>query len=150
MADFRMPDFNKVFLTGNLTRDPELKYLPSGMAVCKLGLAVTHRYKTKEGEQREDTLFINIDTWSKSAEYCGQNLKKGMPILVEGTLRSDEWEDKASGQKRTAIKVTSERIQRLSWDDRGAGGASGGGPGGGGKPQPRAIEEPIPEDDIPF
>lgn len=150
MADLRMPDFNKVFLTGNLTRDPELKYLPSGMAVCKLGLAVSRRYKTKEGEQREDTLFINIDTWAKSAEYCGQNLKKGMPILVEGSLRSDEWEDKASGQKRTAIKVTAERVQRMSWDDRGASGPGAGGPGGGGKPQPRAIEEPIPEDDIPF
>jgi single-strand DNA-binding protein len=148
MADFRMPDFNKVFLAGNLTRDPELKYLPSGMAVCKLGLAVSRRYKTKEGEQKEDTLFINIDTWNKSAEYCGQNLKKGMPILVEGSLRSDEWEDKASGQKRTAIKVTAEWIKRMSWDDRGAGGVVGA--GGGGKPQPRAIEEPIPEDDIPF
>lgn len=146
MSDLRMPDLNSVMLAGNLTRDPELRYLPSGSAVCKMGLAVSRRYRTKDGEQREDTLFINVDTWNRSAEWCGENLKKGRAVLVEGRLKSDEWEDKNTGQKRTSISVFATRVQSLSWDDRGGG--SGG--GGGGRPQPRAIEEPVPEDDIPF
>lgn len=141
MSDLRMPDLNKVFLAGRLTRDPELRYIPSGTAVCELGLAVSRKYRTKEGEQREDTLFINVTTWGKTAEYCGENLKKGRPIIVEGKLKSDEWEDKNSGQKRTSIKVTADRIQQIDWEDKG---------GSSSRPQPRPIEEPIPEDDIPF
>ena len=147
MADLRMPDFNKVYLAGNLTRDPELKYLASGMAVCKLGIAVSRKYRAKDGgELKEETLFLNVDVWGKSAEYCGENLRKGRPVLVEGRLKSDEWEDKSTGQKRTAIKVWAERVQRLDWDDRsGSGGAQGAA-----RPAPRNIEEPVPEDDIPF
>lgn len=145
MSDLRLPEINTVTLAGRLTRDPELKYLPSGSAVCKLGLAVGRRYRTKDGEQREDTLFINVDTWNKSAEWCGENLRKGRPVLVEGRLKSDEWEDRNTGQKRTMINVMATRVQALDWEDRG-----GGAPGGGGRPQPRQIEEPIPEDDIPF
>lgn len=141
MADLRMPDLNKVFLAGNLTRDPELKYIPSGTAVCKLGIAVSRKYRTKDGELREETSFINVEAWAKTAEYCGENLKKGAPIVVEGRLKMDSWEDKTSGQKRTAIKVSADRIQQLSWEDRG---------GRSGAPAPRPIEEPVPEDDIPF
>jgi single-strand DNA-binding protein len=151
MSDLKMPDLNRVFLAGRLTRDPELRYLNSGSAVCKMGLAVSRRYRTKEGEQREDTLFVNVETWNKSAEYCGENLKKGRPVMVEGSLKSDEWEDKTTGQKRTAVTVNAVRVHTLDWDDRGGG--SGGG-GGGGRPaetpSPRPIEEPVPEDDIPF
>lgn len=141
MSDFRMPDLNKVFLAGRLTRDPELRYLQSGVAVCDLGLAVSRTYRTKEGEKKEETLFINVSVWDKSAEYCGENLKKGRPILVEGSLRSDEWEDKTTGQKRTSIKVYGQRVHQLDWDDRGAKPSD---------PEPRPIEEPVPEDDIPF
>ncbi len=143
MSDLRMPDVNKVFLAGRLTRDPELRYLPSGMPVCKIGLAVSRFYKTKEGEKREDTLFINVTAWSKSAEYCNENLRKGRPILVEGQLRSNEYVDK-EGQKRTGFEISAERIQQLDWADRGGAAAS--------RPEPREIEEPIPEaeDDIPF
>lgn len=148
MSDLRMPDVNSVTLVGRLTRDPELKYLNTGSAVCKLGLAVSRRYRTKTGEQQEETLFINVDTWNKSAEWCGENLKKGRPVLVEGRLKSDEWEDRTTGQKRTSISVYATRVQTLDWEDRG--GSGGGGGGGGGRPQPRQIEEPIPEDDIPF
>jgi len=136
-----MPDLNKVLLAGRLTRDPELKYIASGKAVCKMGLAVSRKYKSGDGEQREETLFINVTTWDKSAEYCGQYLRKGKPVLVEGRLRSDEWEDKTTGQKRTSIEVRAERIQQLDWDEK---------PGGAPRPEPRVIEEPIPEDDIPF
>ena len=142
MSDFRMPDLNKVFLAGRLTRDPELRYIQSGTALCKLGLAVSRKYRTKEGEQREETLFINVTCWGKTAEYVGENYHKGRPVLIEGKLKSDEWEDKNTGQKRTSIEVTADRVHALDWDDRGGGKPS--------KPEPRAIEEPVPEDDIPF
>ncbi len=143
MSDLRMPDLNKVTLVGRLTRDPELRYIQSGTAVCDLGLAVSRFYRTKDGEKREETLFINVNVWDKTAEFCGENLKKGRPILVEGRLKSDEWEDKNTGQKRTAIKVQGVRIQQLDWDDRGGSRPSA-------PPDPRPIEEPVPEDDIPF
>jgi single-strand DNA-binding protein len=151
MSDFRMPDVNKVFLAGRLTRDPELRYLASGMAVCKLGLAVSRFYKTKEGEKREETMFINVTTWGKTAEYNNEYLRKGRPVMVEGQLRSNEFEDK-SGQKRTVIEVNAERVQQLDWGDRAGGAPSGGGGGGGSKPGPRTFDEPIPpaDDDIPF
>ena len=142
MSDLRMPDLNKVFLAGRLTRDPELRYIQSGTALCKLGLAVSRKYRTKEGEQREETLFINVTCWGKTAEYVGENYHKGRPVLIEGKLKSDEWEDKNTGQKRTSIEVTADRVQALDWEDRGGGKPS--------KPEPRAIEEPVPEDDIPF
>lgn len=149
MSDFRMPDVNKVILAGRLTRDPELRYLPSGMAVCKLGLAVSRFYKSKDGEKREETMFINVTTWGKTAEYTNEYLRKGRPVLVEGQLRSNDFEDK-SGQKRTVIEVNAERVQQLDWGDKAGGAPSGG--GGGGRPQPRTIEEPMPpaDDDIPF
>ena len=151
MSDFRMPDVNKVFLAGRLTRDPELRYLPSGMPVCKLGLAVSRFYK-KDGEKREETLFINVTVWSKSAEYCNEYLRKGRPVLVEGQLRSNDFEDK-SGQKRSVIEITAERVQQLDWGDRpGGGGAPSGAGASGGRPAHRTIEEPLPpaDDDIPF
>jgi single-strand DNA-binding protein len=141
MSDLRMPDLNKVTLVGRLTRDPELRYTPQGTAVCKLGLAVSRNYKGRDGERKEDTTYVNIDVWDKSAEYCGENLRKGRPVLVEGSLKSDQWEDKNTGQKRTSISVRAQRVQQLDWEDRGAQKPA---------PQPRAIEEPIPEDDIPF
>lgn len=144
MGDLRMPDINIVMLAGKLTREPELTYVASGTPLCKMGLAVNRRYKDKTGNQREDTLFINITAWRGTAEYCGQNLQKGRPILVEGRLTMNEWEDRQTGQKRTAIEVVATRVHILDWEDRGGGG------GQPSRPQPRQIEEPIPEDDIPF
>ncbi|MEA3365362.1 MAG: single-stranded DNA-binding protein [Candidatus Hydrogenedentes bacterium] len=141
MSDLRMPELNKVFLTGRLTRDPDLRYLPSGAALCRMGLAVSRNYKTREGDRREETLFIDLVAWRGTAEYCGENLKKGRPIMVEGMLQSDQWEDKNTGQKRTKIQVRADRIQSLDWDSAG---------GSGSKPAPREIEEPVPEDDVPF
>ena len=143
MADLRMPDLNKVFIAGNLTRDPELQYLQSGTGLCKFGLAVNRRYRTKEGEQREETFFINVTVWGKSAEYCGENLKKGKPVLVEGRLQGSEWEDKKTGQKRTSLDIVADRVSQLSWEDRAGGGPS--------RPRDaRPVEEPAAEDDIPF
>jgi single-strand DNA-binding protein len=141
MSDLRMPDLNKVFLSGRLTRDPELRYLSSGTPLCKMGLAVSRNYKTKEGDRREETLFVDVTAWRGTAEFCGEKLKKGRPILVEGRLKSDEWEDKNTGQKRTKIEIQADRVQQLDWDSPS---------GSQSRPEPRPIEEPVPEDDIPF
>jgi len=147
MADLRMPDLNKVILAGRLTRDPEARVLPSGMALCKLGLAHSRKYRTKEGDQREETLFINATCWGKTAEYVRDYYKKGRPVLVEGRLKLDEWEDKSSGQKRSTIEITADRVQALDWEDRGG---TGGGGGGRTRRQDSAPDGPEPEDDIPF
>lgn len=158
MSDLKLPDLNRVQLVGRLTRDPELRYLPSGTALCKLGLAVSRFFRTKDGERKEETMFINATCWSKTAEFVGEYYKKGRPVMIEGRLQSNEWEDKNTGQKRSMIEVNAERVQALDWDDSRGGGGSGGGGGGGGqyrsegsgRPSPRQIEEPVPEDDIPF
>lgn len=145
MSDLRMPDLNRVILAGRLTRDPELRYTPQGTALCKLGLAVSRVYKSREGERKEDTTFVDVTVWEKTAEYCGQHLRKGRPIIVEGRLKSDTWDDKTTGQKRSKLDIIAERIHQLDWEDR---------PGSGGtapRPEPRDVaEEPVPEDDVPF
>jgi single-strand DNA-binding protein len=107
-----MPSFNKVLLMGNLTRDPELRYTPQGTAVANLGLAVNRRFKDKNQEWKEETLFITVITWDRQAETCSQYLRKGRPVFVEGRLQSRSWEDK-TGQKRSVIEVRAERIQFL-------------------------------------
>jgi single-strand DNA-binding protein len=117
-----MASLNKVFLIGNLTRDPELRYTPSGAAVTDLGLAVNRQYTTREGERRDETLFVDITVWNRQAETCCQYLKKGRPIHVEGFLRMDSWEDKNTGEKRTKVRVEADRVQFL--DSRRDGGPS--------------------------
>ena len=107
-----MASLNKVLLIGNLTKDTELRYTPSGVAVANLRLAVNRRYKDKTGEWKEDTCFITVTAWDKQAEVCNQYLQKGRPIFVEGRLQSRSWEGN-DGQKRTTIDVRAERIQFL-------------------------------------
>jgi single-strand DNA-binding protein len=143
MSDLRMPELNHVFLAGRLTRDPELRYTPNGTAVCKLGIAVSRYLKTKEGERKEETLYINVTVWDKHAEYCGQNLRKGRPVLVEGSLKGEEWEDKTTGQRRTTISVRATRVQQLDWAERDATEETR-------ADVPKPAEEPPPEDDVPF
>ncbi len=172
MSDLRVPDLNNVFIAGRLTRDPDLKYTASGKAYCRLGLANTRYFKGQDGERREDTTFIDIVVWGAQAEFVGERLRKGRPVLVEGSLKTSEWEDRETGQKRSKVEINGRRVTPLDWDnDRsGGGGGQGGGGGnygggqggggyggGGGAPRnvggsgsPRPIEEPIPEDDIPF
>lgn len=101
---------NKVFLIGNLTRDPDVKYLPSGTACSEFRLAVNRRFRSREGEQREETLFIDITTFGKTAEFCGEYLKKGKRILVEGRLKEDTWEAKDGSGKRSKIKVMADSV----------------------------------------
>ena len=114
--DLKMPDLNLVLLAGRLTRDPELRYTPQGTAVCKFGLAVSRNYKSRDGETKEDTTYVNVEAWEKQAEWIGEHVKKGYPVIVEGSLKSDEWEDRSTGQKRTTILVRARRVQQLTWE----------------------------------
>lgn len=108
-----MPSFNKVILVGNLTRDPEVKYTPKGTAITDIGLAVNRTYSTDSGEKREEVTFIDITLWGRTAEIVGEYCKKGRPLMVEGRLQLDTWDDKATGQKRSKLKVIGENIQLL-------------------------------------
>lgn len=105
-----MLELNKVLLIGNLTQDPEVRSLASGTPVADFNLAVNRRYKDKNGERREETLFIQVESWGRQAEFVQEWLKKGRRIFVEGRLKFDSWEGR-DGNKRSRIKVTAERIQ---------------------------------------
>ncbi|MDD5292363.1 MAG: single-stranded DNA-binding protein [Candidatus Omnitrophica bacterium] len=104
-----MANLNRVFLIGNLTRDPELRYTPSGMAVATLRLAVNHRFEDRSGELKQDACFINIVVWDKQAETSNQYLKKGSSVLIEGRLQSRSWQDK-EGKNRSVIEVRADRV----------------------------------------
>lgn len=115
-----MANLNKVFLIGNLTRDPELRYTPGGTAVANLGLAVNRKFKDSSGELKEEVCFLTVTVWDKQAEACCQYLTKGRPVFVEGVLQSRFWET-SEGQKRSAIDVRAERVQFLgSYGNAGA------------------------------
>lgn len=107
-----MANLNKVFLIGNLTRDPELRYTPGGTAVANLGIAVNRKFKDSSGELKEEVCFLTVTVWDKQAEACCQYLQKGRPVFVEGVLQSRFWET-PEGQKRSAIDVRAERVQFL-------------------------------------
>lgn len=174
-----MADLNKVFLMGRLTFDPELRRTPNGTAVAELRLATSRSWQSREGERKEETLFIDVTVWDRQAENCCQYLKKGRSVHVEGHLKMDTWDDKTTGEKRSKVRVQAERVQFLdsreplgmSDDDvsappreapsrrTGAGGApargfNGPGPSPAAAPRrPSAEPEPMPEDvadDIPF
>ena len=122
-----MPNYNKVILMGNLTRDPEVRYTSSGTAIAKLGMAINRHWRNQDGQQQEETTFVDVDAFGRQAETIGQYLKKGRPIMVEGRLKLDQWEDKQTGQKRSKMGVTLENFQFL--DSRGEGGGNAGGGG---------------------
>ncbi len=123
-----MASHNRVILLGNLTRDPELRYLQSGTAVTDIGLAVNDRYKNASGEWIEEATFVDVTLWARTAEVASEYLSKGSPVFIEGRLKMDSWEDKQTGQKRSKLKVVCERMQLVG--GRGPGGAEGGGPHG--------------------
>jgi single-strand DNA-binding protein len=122
-----MASLNKVMLIGNLTRDPEVRYTPKGNAVCDMAIAVNRRYVNDAGERQEEVTYLDVVLWNKQAELAGQYLAKGRSVFVEGRLQMDSWEDKATGQKRTKIRIVCENMQFL--DSKGAGGAPAGGGG---------------------
>jgi single-strand DNA-binding protein len=107
-----MANFNKVLLIGNLTKDPELRYTPQGVAVVNLRMAVNRKFKDKNQEWKDEVCFITVVAWDKQAETCNQYLHKGSPLFIEGRLQSRSWEDN-SGQKRNVVEVRAERVQFL-------------------------------------
>lgn len=113
-----MASFNKVILVGNLTRDPEVRNLPSGMAVCDMALAVSETYKDKNGERAESVCYVDIVVWARQAETCGEYLSKGSPVLVEGSLQLDKWTTK-EGENRSKLRVRANRVQFLSGPSKG-------------------------------
>jgi single-strand DNA-binding protein len=130
---------NRVFLIGNLTRPPELRFTPSGTAVSDLRLAVNRNYTTQGGERREETCFLTVVVWGKQAEASAQYLDKGSPLLVEGRLQTRDWETK-DGQKRNVVEAVAERVQFLGRPKT-----------GGSTPEGPAVEESAGEvDDVPF
>jgi single-strand DNA-binding protein len=150
---------NKVFLMGNLTRDVELKYTPSDQPVANVGIAVNRRYRTREGEDREESTFVDCEAWGRTAEVMNQYLAKGRPVFVEGRLKLDQWEDRETGKTRSKLKVVIENFQFI--DSPGGSGGGGGGGRSGSRPQAAAAtsgqpapggggHEPVNEDDIPF
>lgn len=117
-----MASFNKVILVGNLTRDPEVKYVSSGTAVTEIGLAVNRTwYDKQQNQKREETTFVDVTLWGRQAEVAGEYLSKGRPVLIEGRLQLDTWDDRETGKKRSKLRVVGENMTMLS---------SGGGGGG--------------------
>ena len=129
-----MASYNRVILVGNLTRDIELKYTPGGTAVTDIGMAVNDRRKSATGEWVDETTFVDVTLWGRTAEVASEYLSKGSPILVEGRLKLDTWE--TEGQKRSKLRVVCDRMQMLG------GGSPGGGSGGGSRPQRQGSDPP--------
>lgn len=128
-----MASLNKVMLIGNLTRDPEIKYTPKGTAVAEIAIAINRNYTGADGQKKEEVTFIDVTLWERLAEIAGEYLKKGRPVFIEGRLQLDTWDDKATGQKRSRLRVRAESMQLL--------GSREGGGGGGGAPGPRDEDE---------
>jgi single-strand DNA-binding protein len=147
-----MASFNRVILLGNLTRDPELRYTPKGTAVARLGVAVNRQWKSDTGEQKEEVTFVDVDAFGRHAEVIGQYFKKGRPILIEGRLKYESWDDKQTSQKRSKLMVVLESFQFVDSTR----------PEGGGAPAakrpaattesaaPAEAEAPAVDDDVPF
>lgn len=160
-----MANLNKVMLIGNLTRDPELRHTPKGSAVADLSVAVNRKTQDGNGGWKDETTFVDVTVWGSTAENAHKYLSKGRGVFIEGRLQMDMWDDKATGQKRSKLKVVAENLQFLP-DGKGSGGGSGvggarysgedGQEGGAGESgnrsggSPAAIEDYQEEDDIPF
>jgi single-strand DNA-binding protein len=119
-----MASVNKVILIGNVTRDPEIKYTPKGTALVELGLAMNRVYTPEGGERREETTFVDVTIWGRTAEIANEYAKKGKQIYIEGRLQMDTWEDKQSGQKRSKLRVVADNLTLLGGGSREGGGGS--------------------------
>lgn len=156
-----MASFNKVILMGNLTRDPQVRYTPGGTAVAEIGLAVNRSWFDKQtNSRREETTFVDVTLWGRQAEVAGEYLSKGRPVLIEGRLQLDQWDDKESGQKRSKLRVVGENMTMLGSRSDGprGGGSSQGGGDRSSRPQEQdapdtsfdAPYDDAPDDDVPF
>ncbi len=149
-----MSSFNKVILMGNLTRDPELRQTQSGTSVCRFSIAVNRSFSAQDGSVKDETCFVEIDSFGKTAENISKYFSKGRPILVEGRLRQDTWDDKNTGQKRSKLLVVLERFEFIgsARDNNYQGGGNWQGdyekntPPSRGKPSNVEMED----DDVPF
>ncbi|HWB10949.1 MAG TPA: single-stranded DNA-binding protein [Pirellulales bacterium] len=155
-----MASFNRVILVGNLTRDPELRYIPSGTAVTEIGLAVNDRRKGANGEWIDETTFVDVTLWGRQAEVATEYLSKGSSVLIEGRLKLDSWQDK-EGQKRSKLRVVGTLMQMLGSKGQGGGKAAGRGAAydeseygppaeSYGEPSGAGASVQTPDDDIPF
>ncbi len=117
-----MANFNKVILAGNLTRDPELRYTPKGSAVVEIGMAINRKWKSETGEAKEEVTFVDVSAFGRTAEVIAQYLKKGRPIMIEGRLKYDQWDDKQTGAKRSKLRVVAESFEFLDSGARSEGG----------------------------
>lgn len=158
-----MASYNRVILLGNLTRDPEMKYLPSGTAVANFGMAMSDKYTDRQtGEQRENVCFVDVEAWDRQAEIVNEYLSKGSPVFIEGSLRFDSWET-PEGEKRNKLKVRVFRLQliggRRDGDDAGGGYTQAtppdttpmqGQPEQSSTPSPGESNTSSTDDDIPF
>lgn len=150
-----MASFNKVILCGNLTRDPQVTYTQGGTAVAEIGMAISRTWFDKQTQQKkEEVTFVDVTLWGRTAEVAGEYLAKGRPVLIEGRLNLDQWEDQQTGQKRQKLKVVGEQLQML-------GSGQGNGGGNQNRQQSQRQEEPIHynhdrfyddglDDDVPF
>lgn len=154
-----MASFNKVILAGNLTRDPDLRYTPKGTAIAKLGLAVNRSWTAEDGQKREEVTFVDVDAFGKQAEVIGQYLRKGRPVLIEGRLKLDQWDDKQTGQKRSKLGVVLESFSFLDSGRTGEGAVENPPPSPARTSQgnvsappaaPASDAPPQEEDDVPF
>jgi len=149
-----MPSYNKVLLMGNLTRDVQLKSLPSGQPVAEIGLAINRKFKTKDGQDREEVTYVDCECWGPRAEVIAKYFSKGKPIFIEGRLKLDSWEDK-DGQKRSKMRVVIDDFQFV--EGRGGGGGGAGAADDGGYAPSRSSgggsrggHSGIQEEEIPF
>jgi single-strand DNA-binding protein len=136
-----MASLNKVFLAGNLTRDPEIRYTPSGDAVGDLQMAINRKFKGRDGQEKEETCYVGVVVWGRQAETSGEYLRKGSPILVEGRLQYEQWEK--DGKKNSRLRVCADRVQFLGGPKSGAEFRDG--PGGS---APRRSEPAKPQGDV--
>ncbi|MDD4871031.1 MAG: single-stranded DNA-binding protein [Kiritimatiellae bacterium] len=149
-----MASLNKVFLIGNLTKDPEIRYTPSGKAVGDLRMAINRKFKTADGQDRDETCFVAVVVWGRQAETCGEYLHKGSPVMVEGRLRYEEWEK--DGKKNNRLRVVAERVQFMGGPKSGGSRDTHGsepakkGEDAGGPEEVVADSGPVDEDNLPF
>jgi len=145
MASFN--SYNRVILVGNLTRDPEIRYIPSGTPVCDIGLAVSNATKSPSGEWVDEATFVDVTLWERTAEVAGEYLSKGSQVLIEGRLKLDTWEGN-DGQKRSKLRVVCQRMMMLG--GRGAGAGGGAGPGAGAGPAGEGAPRQAPRRDSAY
>lgn len=145
-----MPNYNKVILMGNLTRDPETRVTPNGTTICKIGMAINRKWKDTNGVAKEEATYIDCDAFGRTAEILAKWTSKGNPVMVEGRLRNDQWDDKKTGEKRSKTSVTIESVQLISTPSDARHGQTDTLPGQNAATERPTASEAHLDDDVPF